>query len=518
MEYTEKEKQHELVMSSVAKMCRSNKKGFIDGYTDKLDAIRELLKDSGYYEILLPGVQIWRKNLSAPIDVIVSSHADVVGNITKCSSELSEDGYYSGTYDNSGTTAASVIAMLEGNVSDNVVFAFTSEEETGRCLGAKQVLEYARNTNNEPVCIALDVTYEGYDEGYLYTVENLSSGHKKNEDVDFLNKVADSMISLETDERQNCIFVRLSKHICPTTLDKKHISNDTGWFDEAQAYVNEYAKAFSLCLPCEGNMHSNRGVDVRQPVFEGYVNALECMIYMMSKDVTKEEVIQQKKDELSRLLDKSLEMVAVEEKEKEKYQQTYYSRLPVYTKKYSSYSSIGDESEFADMSEDDYYDYMAYNESYGVNGGYYADSFYDKDVYPDFKSYVDSVIADIVDSAFEYSEEDILYFMEDVLNYMPKDVVAYYGGLEYVPRVLIDIFNNVLGTEYKEDDFSLDDLGIEMDDSEEMDEDDSEYEESLDDHIDRDGYEYEKNIQDYIDEEESQEDEENNYEGYYDEL
>lgn len=509
MELSIKEEKHKEVMEALAKVCRSNKRGFIEGKTDKIDAIRDLMKDSEYCEILLPGVQIWRKNLSAPIDVIVSSHADVVGSITKCFSELSEDGYYSGTYDNSGTTAASVIAMLEGNVSDNVVFAFTSEEETGRCLGAKQVLEYARNTNNEPVCIALDVTYEGYDEGYLYTVENLSSGHKKNEDVDFLNKVADSMTSLETEEKQNCIFVRLSKNICPTTLDKKHISNDTGWFDEAQAYVDKHAKAFSLCLPCEGNMHSNRGVDVRQPVFEGYVNALECMIYMMSKDISKEEVIQQKKDELSKLLDKSLEMVSVEEKEKEKRQQTYYSRLPIYTKKYGN--------AFADMSEDDYYDYMAYNESCGVNSGeYYADSFYDKDIYPDFKSYVDSVIADIVDSAFEYSEEDILYFMEDALNYMPRDVVAYYGGLEYVPRVLIDIFNNVLGTEYEEDDFSLDDLNIEVDNSEEVNA--SEYDAPFDDHVDRDGYEYEKNIQDYIEEEGSQKDEENNYEGYYDEL
>lgn len=436
MEFTEKELRHEQVMSAVAKMCRSDKRGFTE--TEKLDSIRDLLIDSGYHEILLHGAQIWRKNFTSPIDIIVSSHADVVNSISKCSSELSDDGYYSGTYDNSGTTAAAVIAMLEGDIPDNVMFAFTADEETGRCMGAKQALEYARNFGYDPTCIALDVTYEGYDEGHLFTVENLSSGHKKNEDMDFLNDVAQSMMNLETEGKQSCHFVKISKNSIPSLLGSEYIAKDSGWFDEAQAYVNEHAKAFSLCLPCEGNMHSNRGVDVRQPVFEGYINALESMIYEMAKDPNREQYVEAKKTENAVLLDKTLEMVSKEQEEAKK---SWKSNSNYYGGYYGS--SV--------MSEDDYYDTMAYNASYGVYSG--SSRNIDPEDYLDSPDYVDGFISDIIDGSYEYEPEEVMEFYNDAMAYISEEVIEYFGGLKGATRVILDIYNNSWGTHYAPDDF-----------------------------------------------------------------
>lgn len=484
MELSIKEEKHKEVMEALAKICRSNKRGFIEGKTDKIDAIRDLMKDSGYHEILLPNAQIWRKDFSTPIDVVVSSHADVVDSITKCSSKLKEKDegvYYSGTYDNAGTNAALVISALEGNLPDNTVIAFTADEESGRCSGAKQVLEYARNSGYEPVCIALDVTYEGFDEGYLFTVENASSGHKKEEDMSFLNDLANAMIAVDPEDDQGCCFVKLSKNGIPDEMDRKYLAKGSSWLDEAQIYGREHAKTFSLCLPCDGEMHDNRGVDVKQPTFEGYVNALEYMIYAMSKSPNLQQILEEKKAENSILLGKAKEMAKKEEESsKSKYADSYYA-----------YKN-------GLLSEDDYYDYLAYNESYRVNGydnsNYnfeyrhnaisdkdYVESWYDEEVFPTFKSYVDSVIEDIVEVVYEYSEEERESFIEEAISYMPDDVIEWFGGLDRAVAVVKDVFDSVYGTcdldfenPNKEEDYSFD----EDDFSEEkMDEEDTEYEE-----------------------------------------
>ena len=61
--------------------------------------------------------------------------------------------------------------MKEQDFPNNVVFAFSGEEETGRMLGAKNVAKLLY-PEHRLICIALDVTYEGFDNNSLYTVEN----------------------------------------------------------------------------------------------------------------------------------------------------------------------------------------------------------------------------------------------------------------------------------------------------------------------------------------------------------
>lgn len=448
-EYDEIDRKHSHIMELLAVQCRSNKFGFKEGQTQRIDAIRNILKDSEYHEVLLPGVQIWRKDFSSPIDVLVSSHVDVVNSISSCSSSLSENGYYKGTYDNAGTNSAAVISMLEGDIPANVVFAFSSDEETGRCNGARQVLEYARNLGNDPVCIALDVTYEGYDDGCIFTVENLTSGHKKDEDKEFLNEVANAALALESDGARTCSFVKLHKNAIPEAFPKEYVSKETGWFDEAQAYAEEHAKTFSLCLPCEGSMHSNSGVKVRQPEFEGYVNALESVIYSLTN--SHEQLIEAKRMENSTLHSKIAGMIEEEEEQRKanKSKYSYYSRYDY----------------------DDEEDYRAYNASFGIYDEDYDPSTYcyDPGMYPTFDDYLNSVIDDMCECAYGYEVNEVDIFVDDMSENAPRDIIEYFGGEDNFRNFVRNMFESEFMSEvdYEEeiDDLRYDEDGYEYDDS-----------------------------------------------------
>lgn len=444
-EYDEIDKKHAQILEEVCVMNRSNKSGFKEGKTDRLNAIRELLKASGYTEILLPHAQIWRKNMDAPIDMIVSSHADVVDSISKCFSELTDDGYLCGTYDNAGTNAAAVIAMLEGNIPDNVIFAFTADEETGRCNGARQTLEYARNQGYEPVCMALDVTWEGYDDGNLFSVENLSSGYKKNEDISFLNRVADAAVNMEPEGIRTFSFVRINKNTAPdkNSLPDYYISKDTGMFDEAFAYVREHARGFSLCLPCNGGMHSNHGVTVRQPGFEGYVNALKTMCYQLS--LPEEKNMADRVPESVRIENKVLSEricgLIREEEEKEKQRRAALSS----EKTYSSYSYVSDNW--------DGYSYYGYEDD-DTYGGYDPDdplSWVIDTLYEGCVDYRPEEKQNYIDAALEYIDS----IQDDDGN---NPVFERYDR-EAIISLLNDIFNDYLAANGEWEEYEFDPPG-----------------------------------------------------------
>lgn len=477
-EYNKKEIKHSEIMEKLGVECRSNKNGFKLGKTDRIDNIRELLQDSGYHEVLLSGVQIWRKDFSSPIDVIVSSHVDTVESITKCSSVLDDEGYYTGTYDNAGTNSAAVIAMLEKEIPSNVVFAFTSEEETGRCLGMKQMLEYALSMNYNPICIALDVTYEGYDEGNLFTVENLSSGNKKNEDMEFINKVGQWMMDIEPDGTERVsTFVRLHKDAIPKNLDKDYISKDAGWFDEGQAYAKAGMRTFSFCLPCEGSMHSNRGVSVREPGFEGYVNSLSSMIYMITN--TNELLLENNKKENALLYGQIKEQIKEEIEEAKRIEEERKSKIISYTNSENYYngSNFYTGKNYYNQYADHDYDYDSYDD-YDTYDDSYACMFdeYDEEYYGEFDDYIGYLIDSIYDLACGYDSYDIEPFMSDLHHGTSSKIKSYFGGTEKFLSFIKDAFMEVHNIELEEN-FE----------EEEIDEED-EYENDL--KYDEDGFEY----------------------------
>ncbi len=357
--YDDIDRKHAEILQKCAVICRSDKTGFTD--QTRLDAIREILKDSPYQETYTGHASMWTRAEIDPTKevILISSHADTVQAIKKPFSELSEDGYYKGTYDNIGTNAAAVIAMLEANLPGNVVFAFTSEEETGRFKGIKSAVATLEEIGvRNPICIALDVTYDGYDNGSLYTIENGSK------DKEFLNRLKDAAFASEP-QSQTFTFVRKSKKAVPDDLDEKYISSDFGDCDEAFGYNDMGLRTCSICLPSDGYMHSDSGLTVRQPVFEGYTTSLQCMVYALTN--THKELLEAKTIEKQTLSDRCQELIK-EEKKKPKYNYTNYS----------SYYGSGSESSWYDremsayhrLRQEDYEDAWEYQRTHGYSNPY----------------------------------------------------------------------------------------------------------------------------------------------------
>lgn len=397
--YDKVDLRHAQILEKCACMCRSDKRGFT--VTDRLEAIRELLSDSDYKEIYLGTTSMWfKKDFDKKEDtILISSHADTVDTISNCYSKLSEEGYYSGTYDNAGTNGAAVIAMLEGNFPSNVVFAFNSEEESGKMKGAKDCISYLASIGiQKPTCIALDVTYEGYDEGLLASIENCTK------DPNFLSKVAKSALSCEPED-QSFIFVKKSKKAVPEEFPKEFLSPSTGMCDEAFAYADLGLNTFSFCLPCRGNMHGDSGLRVRQPVFEGYVVSLESLIYAMTK--THPDLIPAKIIEKQTLLDRSKELVKTEVPKTYGFP-SYYSSSPYSYGGYHDYQ----------MGYDDDYDFgtpHAHSDNYtfgDINDCSYADDLFN--YYGIDQEYMEEIGIEMLDSD-TYDESEKNMFIQDAI-------------------------------------------------------------------------------------------------------
>ncbi len=377
--YDEFDRKHADILSKLSVPCYSHKDGFTN--TERLDVISDILKDSPFEEVRTKGVSMWLKkglevDLTKPF-ILVTSHADLVPNIDKPFSTLDDDGMYLGTYDNIATNAASVIAMLEGDFTPNVAFAFTSEEETGEFTGVKEALSILNSMGVDNItAIALDVTDDGYDEKMLFQVENPHPNKIVNNIKAFASLNPDSntqafRIAYSGPDKsiEKLIKKTLKKHfknVVRNSLDipvkkkklkklskkkkKQYVSSERSWPDEGYYYRDEadVTTSFSLCLPCDGEMHCNAGIRVAQPAFEGYCNALQCIIYKLTN--THESIIEAKKIEQKTLL--------------ERMQDVKYKKAPIPTY-FSSSSNRSSGNSFIDYDYDYDYDdgYDYYGES-----------------------------------------------------------------------------------------------------------------------------------------------------------
>lgn len=381
------EKDHIDLMERIAKPCRSTHERFTD--VSKLDAIRKELEDSPYKETYDLGVtSIWTK---VPLEelpnqiLLVSSHIDVVPNITHCYSELNENGFLHGTYDNLATNAAEVIMMKEEDFPSNIVFAFNGDEETGGCAGAKEVAKKLTDMGKSVnLCVALDVTWEGFDDDKLFSLENLTYGKLG---VALNEFVARSVLRIENDETDFC-FIKANKHNIPTTFQKECpevIEKSTGMYDEAFAYRDVGLPACSVCIPTEGDMHSNSGLYVKQPVFEGYILSLTSLLYSLCKE--KEYLIESYKVARQNLVEKA--------KEIEFPKQKYYTWEP------SNYSD-GYNSNFYNYSDDIFSPDLS-------NKNWYIEEF--EDIVPDLIEFADNYTFSSIfcDEAYDRIPEEYRY-------------------------------------------------------------------------------------------------------------
>ena len=293
------------ILEKIALAARSNKDGFYE--TDKLEAIEALIsEESSPYKIVKKTEHAWifgqREPQKGDFPMLVSSHADIVPYIKNPFSTLKEDEpYFHGTYDNLGTNGAAVSLMVNRIMPENVYFAFTAEEETGRCTGAETALKYLRDeTGVDPVCVALDVTDEGYDENRLCTVEGFNA---KTEEI--RRNILRRLLSGEGTE-QSFEVVRLHKKDDVSVLPEEYINKHTTVFDESIFYAGKNCNSFSLCMPTDGEMHSDSGLYVKEPVLRGYELSLAQVIYLLTN--THKELVEEIKPQKDAFVEQAKEI------------------------------------------------------------------------------------------------------------------------------------------------------------------------------------------------------------------
>ena len=283
------------ILEEISLPARSNKHGFKQ--TDKLDKIKEILeRENSPFYLIKKSDHAWifgKEDIEfGKESLLISSHADIVSDITKPFSSLKDD-HFKGTYDNMGTNAACVELMLNRDMPDNVYFAFTAEEESGRFTGAEYALSFMRNRSGKyPSVIVLDVTYEGYNKNRLFTLEGL---HAPAEDKRI--KFLDLMLSGEGNE-QSFEVIRMKKKDDNSFLPQSYQSSKTTDCDESYYYAKHDCLSFSLDLPTSGHMHSDSGLTVKEPVMYGYCDCLAQACYLITNSYPDRiEEIKAKKDD-----------------------------------------------------------------------------------------------------------------------------------------------------------------------------------------------------------------------------
>lgn len=390
------------VLEHITLPARSNKKGFYD--RTKLDAIKRYVVENSNFKPVYENeycLIFGKKMPRSDENILISSHSDIVNAITNVNSSY-KNGFYHGTYDNLGTNAAAVFIMCmnENNLPDNVFFAFTAEEETGRCLGAKSAYQFMeRNSKYPTLYVSLDVTDEGYDDNKLCSIEGL---HANN---DIKSKIADSMMITEGEEQSFCVIKANHKDSSP--FNKDYIDGDYTVFDEGVYYGQTLNQnALSFCLPTDGSMHSNTGLDVKDSIFTGYILSLDTFIHQYTN--TKNYEIEDIKDYKDYLVNKAKE-----------------------TKKVYAFANLNYRPDF-NYTLDDYYEE-------------------DEDLYEDSFSIAELYGIDL-DEKGKISSDDIPYELESTLSELAEgygateiyeylaDMDCEFGGI--IPEeVLVPIFN-----------------------------------------------------------------------------
>ena len=151
-------------------------------------------------------------------------------------------------------------------------FSFTGDEER-RSAGAQQVFRFLeKNAVRIRHLFVLDVTDMGWDEGADFTIENNfwhdNSGRR--------------IIELAEQMPYPWRFVPSDCDDVPYYVPRVSVINEEAEEDESWLYDELNVNCCSFCLPVKGEMHSDRGVLVRETAFQNYTSALReilCSFY-----------------------------------------------------------------------------------------------------------------------------------------------------------------------------------------------------------------------------------------------
>jgi len=260
------------LLKSVNVLNRDNGQSFT--CDDRLNTISGLLWNSRYRRINSQGLFHMYAKLplsSLPKEVVVvSTHVDCQLNITGCFTEIVDEDIARGTFDNSLTNAAIVSLMLADTLPENVVVAFTGDEEVN-CRGAKDVVRFLDKAGIRASFVVLDVTDMGWTENCSFTVENNFWDDKT------AKLVAQEALAINKPWR----FVPENVTEIPACIPKQFVIFEEAEPDETWDYDELGRKCFSLCIPVRGEMHSDEGVLVRIHAIYDYIDCLSRVLRAM---------------------------------------------------------------------------------------------------------------------------------------------------------------------------------------------------------------------------------------------
>ncbi len=252
------------LLKDINVLCRDNGKVFTD--IRRLAVIEEKLRGSEYISVSGDLFRLFSKKPVSEIKgelLLVSSHVDCEDSITECFSRDETSETLKGTYDNSITNAAVLALMMEGTLPENLVVAFTGDEEKNSG-GAVEVTRYLKKYKKEFQAIVLDVTDFGWNEGADFTIEN-----------NFWKEATGRRVcSTAFSSGYPWLFVPEDANDIPAYIPESRVYPEEAEPDESWDYDEQGVKCFSLCLPVNGPMHSNEGVTARKRSYLHYVETL----------------------------------------------------------------------------------------------------------------------------------------------------------------------------------------------------------------------------------------------------
>lgn len=256
----------------------------------RLVNISHLLRDSEYCEIMAghPYVVYGKKKFAGnaleklPKDItLISSHVDCL-QLNPSYEDRGE--LIHGIFDNSITNTSAVWLMRKGGLPDNVIFAFTGNEEKG-ARGAIELGNDLKKAGKNVKVAVLDVTYTGWDCEADFAIENNfwrgEEGHAWGRRIIETAKASGKnwiFVSSKSDESKGFLDGSLIGNEVPRerlawgSEPNGASGEDESWafakIDSDDEYLNVGLNTFALCIPCSAatyeEMHCEGGFDIRK--------------------------------------------------------------------------------------------------------------------------------------------------------------------------------------------------------------------------------------------------------------
>ena len=236
------------ILQAVTVDCKDNGECFT--VPDRVAVIERMLENTDYKLISRqPLALLYAKRQVCEGDrvLLISSHIDCVYGSCFCNDE---GDCIRGTFDNSFTNAALLWNMLQDRLPDNVVVAFTGNEEKDSQGAVQTVVALGQMGCEVATALVLDVTNEGWERGALFTLENDLG-------IDILTGY--SIISSLEQYGGRFAF--------------KHNALP----DESWDYADYGIPSLSLCVPVGGELHGDAGVLLRKESVQEYCNVLSLL-------------------------------------------------------------------------------------------------------------------------------------------------------------------------------------------------------------------------------------------------